>query len=145
MAPFNPDGLTPLDKNKTLEAVNLIKEKLCGKIKVRNCANGSKHIRYLKPDESVYSPTYSTEALMTILVIGATERVDVTILDVPGDFLQTALPADNFLLLQIRDEFLDVMCEVKPEYIPYLRYESGKNVLYVNILRAIYGCIESEL
>ena len=82
---------------------------------------------------------------MKILVIGATEQVDVTILDVPGDFPQTPIPADKFLLLQIRDEFLDVMCEVKPEYISYVRYENGKKVLYINIVRRIYECIESAL
>ena len=32
---------------------------------------------------------------------------------------QTALPADKFLLMQIRYDFVDVMCEVNPEYIPY--------------------------
>ena len=37
------------------------------------------------------------------------------------------------------------MCEVNPEYIPFVRYENGKKVLYVKILRAIYGCIESAL
>ena len=37
VAPFNPDGLTPLDRKKTLEPVNLIKEKRCGKIKRRTC------------------------------------------------------------------------------------------------------------
>ena len=60
LAPFNPDGLTPLDEKKTLEAVKLIKEKRCGKIKGRTRANGSKQGKYLKPDESVNSPTCST-------------------------------------------------------------------------------------
>ena len=69
------------------------------------------------------------------------EQIDVAIFNVTGDFLKTALPEDNFLLVRIRDKFLDVMCEVNPEYIPYVRYENDKNLLYVNILRAIYGCI----
>ena len=42
VAPFNPDGLTPLYRKKTLETLNLIKEKSCGNIKGRICANGSK-------------------------------------------------------------------------------------------------------
>ena len=113
--PFNPDGLTPLDKNKTQEAVNLIKQKRCGNIKVTTCANGSKQIKYLKPDESVYSPICSTEALMEILVIYAMDQRDVSIFDVPGAFLKTAIPADKFLLIQIRDEFVDVIYEVNPE------------------------------
>ena len=58
LVPFNTDGLTPLDKNKTLEAVNLIKEKLCRNIKVRTCTNVRNRRKYLKPDESVYSPTF---------------------------------------------------------------------------------------
>ena len=53
VAHFNPYVLTPVDRNKTLEDVNLIKEKSCGKIKVRTFANVSKQIKYLKPDESV--------------------------------------------------------------------------------------------
>ena len=47
--------------------------------------------------------------------------------------------------MQIRYEFVDMMCEVNPEYIPYIRYKNGKKVLYVKILRAIYGWIESAL
>ena len=41
-APFYPGELTPIDRNKTLESVNLIKYKCCGKTKGRNCANGRK-------------------------------------------------------------------------------------------------------
>ena len=51
---------------------------------------------------------------MEILVIDAMEQRDVAIITVPGDFLQTALPVDNFLLMRVRDEFVDVMCEVNP-------------------------------
>ena len=82
---------------------------------------------------------------METSVIDATDQRDVAIFDVPGDFLQTVLPADKFLLMRIRDEFVDVMCEVKPEYIPCVRCENGKKVYYINILRAICGCIESAL
>ena len=140
VTPFNLDVLTPLDKRKTLEDANLIKEKLFGKIKGRTCANGRKQRNHLKPDESVYSPTCSTKALTATLFIYSMEQRDVTILDLPGYFLQTALPSDKFFLMRIRDEFVDVMCEVNPEYIPYVRYDHGKNVLYVNILRYIYIC-----
>ena len=37
------------------------------------------------------------------------------------------------------------MFEVNPEYEQYVIKENGKKVLYVKILRAIYGCIESAL
>ena len=37
------------------------------------------------------------------------------------------------------------MCDVNPEYKPYVRYENGKKVLYVRILKALYSMIESAL
>ena len=61
VAPFNPDGLNPLERKKTLESVNLINYKRCVKIKGKPCANTSKQKIYIKPDKSVYSPTCSTK------------------------------------------------------------------------------------
>ena len=49
--------LSKEDLKKALDAVNLIKLKRCGKVKGRSCLNGSKQRKYLKPDESVASPT----------------------------------------------------------------------------------------
>ena len=37
------------------------------------------------------------------------------------------------------------MCEVNPEYKNDVRYENGKKVLYLQILTALYGMIESAL
>ena len=37
------------------------------------------------------------------------------------------------------------MCDINPEYKQHVRYEKGQKVLYLRILRAIYGCIESAL
>jgi hypothetical protein len=143
--PQDASKLTPLQKKMTLEAVNLIKEKRCGKIKGRTCANGSKQKRYLKTDESVYSPTVSTEALLATLIVDAKEKRDIAIYDIPGAYLQTELPPDKEIHMRLRDEFVDIMCEVNADYLPYVVYENGKKVLYVKILRAIYGCIESAL
>ena len=38
---------------KSLEAVNLIKEKRCGELKGHTCADGSRQKQYLKEDETV--------------------------------------------------------------------------------------------
>ena len=127
VAHFDPDGLTQLDRNKTLEDMNLIKDKRCGKIKGRTCSNGSKQRNYLKPDESVYSPTCSTEALMETFVIDAMEKRYVAIFYGIGAYLQMALPAEKNLRTKIGAEFVDMICEVNPEYIPYVRYENGKS------------------
>ena len=110
VVPFNPYGVTPLYGKKTLEVVNLITDKNCGNIKVRTFSNGIKQRKYLRPDKIVHSSTCSTKALIATLVIDAMEQRDVAIFNVPGDFLQTALPSDKFLLLRFRDEFVDVIC-----------------------------------
>ena len=52
---------------------------------------------------------------MATLVIYAMKQRDVVILDVPGYFLQAAIPVDKFLLMRIRYEFVDAIYEVNPE------------------------------
>ena len=48
VGPINPDTLSFYDKKNVLEAVNLIKEKRCGKIKGRTCIDVSKKKKYRK-------------------------------------------------------------------------------------------------
>ena len=38
-----------------------------------------------------------------------------------------------------------MMCDVNPEYRKYIREENGRTVLYLKVIRAIYGCIEAAL
>jgi hypothetical protein len=47
--------------------------------------------------------------------------------------------------LKLEGAFVDIMCEVNPEYLPDVRFENGKKVLYLRVLKALYGCIESAL
>ena len=143
---IDPATLTNEEKRRALEAVNLIKKKRCGKIKGRTCANGSKQKRYLKHGETISSPTVSLEAIIGTLLIDVKEGRDVAIFDVPGAFLQAEMPAEKKLLMVFRDEFVDIMCEVNPEYKKYVTTDrNGNRILYVKVLRAIYGCIESAL
>ena len=124
---------------------NLIKIKRYGNIKGWTCENGSLQKRYLKEDESIYSPTRSTESLMSTLFINATKHRNVAVFDVTGDYLQTDMPSYKQILLCIIYKFVDIMCGVNPDYKTYVKYDNGKKVLCVKVLRAIYGCIESAL
>ena len=47
--------------------------------------------------------------------------------------------------MKLRGQFVDIMCEVNEEYKQYVVYENGQKVLYLQVLQAIYGCIESAL
>ena len=40
---------------------------------------------------------------------------------------------------------MDIMCTINPEHKNNVRYKNGQNVLYMLVLRAIYGCIELAL
>jgi len=142
---IDPSTITNQEKRRALEAVNLIKKKRCGKIKGRTCADGSKQKRFLKHGESISSPTVSLEAIVGTLLIDDHEDRDMAIFDVPGAYLQAEMPKEKKLLMKFRDEFVNIMCEVNPNCRKYMIKENGKEVLYVKILRAIYGCIEYAL
>ena len=148
VVPTDSNSLTALEKSKALRAVNLIKEKWNGDIKGRSCVDGSQHHRYLKQDEYMASPTAALESLLVTLLVDAYEDRDVGIYDVPGAYLQASLvPKDNGkrVLMKLVGEFVDIMCKVNPEHAKNVVYENGQKVLYMEILQAIYGCIESAL
>ena len=145
VAPINPDTLTNDDKKKALEAVNLIAEKRNGDLKGRTCANGRKQRRFIKPGDIISSPTVSLESILLTLVIDAYEGRYVSIADVPGAYLHAEMPPEKRVLLRLVGKFVDIMCQVNPEYLKYVRYENGKKVLYLRVLRALYGCLESAL
>ena len=144
--PVDYEELTDEDKQKgTLEAVTVVKQKRCGKIKGRTCADGSKQRRYLKEFESVASPTLSMDGLIGSLLIDVYEERDVATCDVPGAHLHPELPAGKRMFLCLRGQMVDIMCEVNPEYTKHVRIQRGKKVLYVRVTRSIYGCIEAAL
>ena len=133
-----------------MEAVNLIAQKRCGKIKGRTCANGARQRRFVSDDDSFASPTASLEAILTTLMIDAYEERDVTIPDVPGAYLHAEFSKDKRVILKLNSDFVDIMCDVNPECGNHVIYKTNKKgrktkYLYVKVLRALYGCLESAL
>ena len=144
--PIDPDTLSVEEKKRALGAVNIIEQKRDGRIKARTCANGSKQRMYLKEDESVASPTVSLEGLLAATVIGAYERRKFISFDIPGAFLQAELGDDKMMLLKLRGEkMVELMCEVNEEHRKNVRIENGQTVLYMKVIRTLYGCIEAAL
>ena len=138
------EDLTPEQKKRALNAINTIKKKRCGKIKGRTVADGRSQRAYV-PREEATSPTVSHEGLIATTVIAAHERRATAVFDIPGAYLNADMPKEKFILLKFESEFVDIMCEVNPEYLQDVRQERGKKVLYVRVVKAIYGCIESAL
>ena len=87
----------------------------------------------------------SLESIIATLVIDAYERRHVVIADVSGAYLHAEMPSDKRVLLKLVGKFIDIMCEVNLEYKKYVRYENGVKILYLRILRALYGCLGSAL
>ena len=145
IVPINPDTLTYEQKRRALNAINLIKKKRDGTIKGRTCADGSKQHRYLKEDEDISSPTLALESLLITLVIDVYEGRDVAFFDIPGAYLHAKVPPEKMVTLKLKGVFVDIMCEINQEYVQHVRYENGQKVLYLRVLRALYGCIDSAL
>ena len=65
--------------------------------------------------ESLASPTVGLVILMTTLLIGSHEERKFIYFDVPGDFLQAEMVYDKLVLLKLKGDFVDMMCEINPE------------------------------
>ena len=85
----------------------------------------------------------STETLLAQLTINTFEERAMAIFDVPGAYLNSSIPEDKFLLLKLEDKFVNIMCEVNPEFIKEIQQEVNKKVLHLRVLKALYVCIES--
>jgi len=112
------------------------------KLKGRTCADGrSQRFKYTK--EETTSPTVSTDALMISLKINAKEQRDVAMADVEGAYLHADV--EDFVLLKLVGEAVDIICQVNPKYEKFVVIENGKKVLYLQLLKALYGCVQSAL
>ena len=134
--------LTFEQRSKALRSINLVEEKRCGRIKGRSVADGSKmRNHYAKEDTA--SPTVTNEGLKLSLVIDAIEGRKVGVADVPGAYLHAEM--DDLVHMKVSGEMVKVMTSLNPKYQKYVTDEKGRPVLYVKLLKALYGCVQSAL
>ena len=119
--PIDVNTLTPQEQKRALESIIFLTEKQDGRIKARACANGSKQRQWMNKEESA-SPTVSLESVFLTAVIEDKENRDVAVVDIPNAFVQTPNEGQRLYYLQ-----------------------NGVVVLYLDILMAIYGMIQSSL
>ena len=67
---------------------------------------------YLNPEESISSPTVSTEGMIGSFIIDAFEEREIAVLDIPGAYLHADMKHENNrrVILKLQDEFVDYMC-----------------------------------
>ena len=82
----------------------MIKQKRCGKIKGRTCADGSKQQKYLKEFETVASPTLSLDGLIGSILVCVYKGRDVATCNVPGAYLHPELPSGKRMFLCKRSD-----------------------------------------
>ena len=149
--PIAKEELSALEKKRALESLIFLTEKRDGRIKARHCANGSTQRDYMSREE-VASPTVSTEATLLTSTIDAEEERDVATCDIPNAFIQTYLDEFNGMnpnqprtIMKIRGELVNILCEMDSIYKQYVVNEGSSKVLYVHVLKAIYGLLVSAM
>ena len=84
--------------------------------------------------------------MITTLLIGSYEERDVATFDIPGAYLHDFLPDNKNIIMVLRNEFAEIMCEVNPEYKEHaIHLKNRKTIIYLTVVLAIYGCIELAL
>ena len=73
----------------------------------------------------------------------AQERRDVATANVVGAYLMA--PLSDFVLVKIKGGSADIMCQVQAAYQEYVVNEKGIKVLYLQLTKGLYGCMQSAL
>ena len=63
--------------------------------------------------------------------------------DVMGAYLDAEL--HDFTLIKFTDEVVDILCSMNPAWDKLVIIENGTKVLYLRLLKALYGCAQSAL
>ena len=80
---------------------------------------------------------------MLMLIQAAFEGRKIATADVRAAYLHAEM--DDFVVIKLQGPIVDILCEMKPEYKKFVVQENGKNTLYMQLMKALYGCIKSAL
>ena len=119
-----------------------LKQKRCGNIKGRGCADGQKQ-RLYKTKDKTSSPTITIEALFLTCLIDAMERQYIVMCDIPGAFMHTNM--DELLHVKMEGEFAELLLKIDPTYHKFASTECDKLVIYAELTNAMYGTIQAAL
>ena len=140
MQPIKRMDLMAAQKREALGYLMFLKKR-SGIIKGRGCADGRKQQAYITKEDST-SPTISTEAVFLTAVVDAWESRKVTVLDVPGAFMQVDM--DELVHVRFEGEMVDKLLEIDMDlYESYVIEEKGTKVMYVELLKALYGTLRA--
>ena len=151
--PVNVKEMTKSERKKAQRALLFLTEKRDGSCKGRTVYDGSRTREWLNKEDTA-SPTAAIESILLTGVIDAHEGRDVMTANVANAFIQTELPkaqiegsdGEERIFMKIQGKLVDLMMDLDPQlYGPHIVYENGQKVVYVQILRAIYGMLVSAM
>ena len=131
---------------KALPYLIFLKRKHLGKIKARGCTNGYGQHNFISKEET-RSPTVSIYALMCSCAIDAIEGRKVITCNIPGAFLQSDWPKNEFpTYLRFDGAMVDIICKIEPKYKSYvINTRKGNRILYGEMNKAVYGSVLSSV
>ena len=80
---------------------------------------------------------------MLILIQAASKGRKIASANVRAAYIHAEM--DDFVVIKLQGPIMDILCEMKPECKKFVVYENGKAILYMQLLKALYGCIKSTL
>ena len=88
------------------------------------------------------APMVSTEAVFLTAMIDTLENRNVTVLDVPGAFMQAEI--DELVHVRFTGEMVGMLLQIDHEmYKDYVVIEKGEQVMYMELLKALYGTLRA--
>ena len=94
-------------------------------------------------------PTFLTEIIKLNAAVNAHERLKVMMMELTKTIIQTVMPEienGERVLMKIRGKLAEWLVEIDATaYSSLVVIECGVTVLYLNVLRAMYGMVEAIL
>ena len=117
----------------------LLKKNMGGKIKGRGCADGQKQCNTTSKDEAS-APTVAIDSVLLLCTIDAKEGLDVATVNIPGDFMHADMDETVHVILE--GTIAELLVIMYPKlYWKYIQTERGKPVLYIELLKVLYGTL----
>ena len=128
-------------------ALMFLTEKRDKSVKGQMVYNG-KPTREWLTREDLASPTAALESIMLTAVIDAHEGRDVMCADIPNAFIQAEMldisDGEEQVTMKITGVLVDMLVQLSPEiYRPYVVLEKQRKVIYVQVLKVIYGMLQA--
>jgi hypothetical protein len=141
--------MSPIERRKAQQALMFLTEKRDQSIQGRMVYNGKPTREWLTREDSA-SPTAALESIILMAVIDATKRRDGMTCYITNAFIQAEMPevepGEERAMMKITGVLVDMLVEINPTlYGPYVVFEKREKVLYVQVLRAIYGMLLAAL